>query len=114
MIATTTQRSVRAVAMYGFLVGMLAVGTWAPAGTKPIGAATRTDATEVTEPVVRAPDAATPMPMDASGGWRPKRPMLCAATVMATAIAGGLMSAIPNGGLVAFIAMVPLLAETCG
>lgn len=50
---------------------------------------------------------------DACGGWRPKRPMLCAATVVATAVAGGLMSAIPNGGLVAFVAMAPLLLETC-
>jgi hypothetical protein len=40
--------------------------------------------------------------------------MLCAAAVVATAVAGGLMSAFPNGAVVAFVAMAPLLLDACG
>ena len=64
-----------------------------------------------------APTAPTSMPAqiaDANGGWRPKRPMLCAAAVVATVIAGGVLSTTPGGGIATAVAMFPVVVDACG
>ena len=71
-----------------------------------------------TPPGMTPPDRQAPVPVpeavgDAPGGWRPKRPVLCASAFLASGIAAALLSTSPVGGGVALIAMLPLLVEAC-
>ncbi len=108
MTRKTCKRSVRGAGWVGLLLLVTGTGGWL--GHRLEAERCCVHGTSQWE-VARADAGAADL---AAGGWRPKRPTMCAAAVVATAVAGGLASGVPGGSVVVFVAMVPLLLDACG
>jgi len=96
------------------LLVLVAAHTWPTTGTfSEVGRGARFE--RASEPQAIA-DASTVRAAieDVAGGWRPKRPMVCAGAMILSAMAGAAVNVVaPGGGGVVLVAMLPFLLDAC-